>query len=246
MKLDLKNGLLWALLLALPLSVFGIDSELRTKGTIERVTVYRQNAKVYSKGKISIPQGKSWVVLEGLCYGIVDNSIQVTIPNAKVNLLTAMPRMNYMQQTDKSAHYNKVQDSLTRLAEDMERLQIKINALAARRAVVMENNPLHKGKESTFTLAQQMEVMNFREKQLIEIDEKQLEFNRQRKKQTEERSRLQAQLNALAGQRQKPSGEIVLQLQSSGESINNSGDFAQATNFPIWDITDVCFSKKGE
>lgn len=215
------NRLFFAALLAVFMSsALLANNEIRSKANIERVTLYRQGAKITCTGKVNLPDGKSYIVLEQLCQGIQPNSIQVKIPNSKITFLSATPRVNYLQETENVVRYQRVQDTLDALQRDLDKLNIKINALTARRNVLMNNNPLeYKDKETTFTIEQMRQFMDFRQRELLQMDNENLEFSYQKQRIEKERGRLQAQLNTLSGVRQRPTGEVVIQLQSTGASV---------------------------
>ena len=214
--------------------------EVNAKAKIERVTLYRQGAKVSCEAKANLPQGRSYLVLQGLCQGIQPNSIQVKISNSNITFLSATPRINYLKVTDNIERYKKVEDSLEVVKKELDKLNVKINALAARRQVLMGNNPLEHGKkETTFTVEQMRQFMDFRQKELLQIDNEQLQFSYLKKSLDEDVNRHQTQLNSLAAARQRPTGELVLQLQSAqGGNVDLECSFMvnEAGWTPLYDI----------
>lgn len=190
-------------------------NDIKIGSKIKKVVVYRNNAKILRTAKVTVPAGKSEVILEKLTSGLMTNSIQVKIVNAKVELISAVPRINFLEQSEKSERYKTIQDSMLIVQRKLDRLNIQVNALATKRAVLMGNNPLGSAEKQGFTIEDIDLLMTFKEKKILEIDFKNLEYTYAKQDLNKELSYLQIQLNYLSAAKQKASGELVLQLQAS-------------------------------
>ncbi|MCH2043447.1 MAG: DUF4139 domain-containing protein [Saprospiraceae bacterium] len=215
------------------------EDDIKVKSTIEKVTVYKSNAKITRTSKTDIPAGKSEIILEKLSSGLLMNSIQVKIDNKNVSLISAVPRMNYIEQTEMSKRYKAVLDSLKIMDEKLKRLDIEISALKVRRSVMINNNPLGSAKDQGFTIDEIQKLMDFREKQVLEIDNKNLDLRYQKQDLSRIRQRLNSQIYYLKNSRQKESGEIVLKLYSKtavNTDIEVSFVVANAGWTPMYDL----------
>ncbi|CAA6799033.1 MAG: Unknown protein [uncultured Aureispira sp.] len=198
-------------------SLWAQDEEVSVKSTIESVTVYKNNARILRKAKANIAAGSSELVLEKLSQKILINSIQVKLSNSNVALVSAVPRINYLKQTEASERFKAVNDSLVLIAREIQYLVLDENVLQVTKKTLLENNPLGSGSKAGFTVAEVKEVMNFKRKELSALEKELLELA-YKKKALQERERfLQQQQVLLYGARSKPSGEVVLKLQSAAK-----------------------------
>lgn len=209
------HKLIFLIILLVLQQVVYATNDIKTPSKIKKVVVYRNNAKILRTAKVTVPAGKSEVILEKLTSGLMTNSIQVKIVNAKVELISAVPRINYLEQSKRSERYKIVQDSMKIVQRKLDKLNIQIKALAAKRAVLMNNNPLGSAEKEGFTIEDMSQLMTFKEQKILEIDFKNLEHTYTQQDLNAELTHLRNQLSLLNGAKQKASGEIVLQLQAS-------------------------------
>lgn len=203
--------------LLLHFSLWAQDKEIAVKSTIESVTVYKNNARILRKTKANIPAGSSELVLEKLSQKILINSIQVKLSNSNVALVSAVPRINYLKQTEVSERFKTVNDSLDLIAREIRALILDENVVRVTKKTLLDNNPLGSGYKEGFTVAEVKEVMEFKRKELSALEKELLKLE-YKKKDLQERQRvLQQQQNSLYGARSKPSGEVVLKLQSAAK-----------------------------
>lgn len=215
-------------------AAFANNEPIKIKSDIDKVTVFRQNAREHRTAVANIPSGNSELVIEQLSSGILTNSIQVKIGNSAVTLLAAVPRLNYIDQAEANRRYKETQDSLVLMQEKVDRQRIVINALQSRRDVLMQNNPLGSAKDKGFTTEEIEQLMAFRQKELLEIDNKRYDLDKELKKMTDKFSLLQQQLNYYYQGRQKTSGEIVLQLYSTAAANNTQIELSFVVNNAGW------------
>jgi hypothetical protein len=205
------------LFLFLHLSLCAQDEEVSVKSTIEAVTVYKSNARILRKAKANIPAGSSELVLEKLSQKILINSIQVKLSNSNIALVSAVPRINYLKQTEASKRFKTINDSLVLIAKEIRALVLDENVIRVTRKTLLDNNPLGSGYKEGFTVAEVKEVMTFKRKELGALEKELLELDYKKQALQKQQGSLQQQQNLLYGARSKPSGEIVLKLQSASK-----------------------------
>ena len=203
------------LFLCIHFGVWGQEKTTSTKSTIESVTVYKNNARILRKAKANIPAGSSELILEQLSQKILINSIQVKISNSNVALVSAVPRINYLKQTEASERFQTINDSLELIARAIKTLTLDEGVVRVAKKTLLENNPLGSGYKEGFTVKEVKEVMEFKRKELAALEKELLVLDYQKKALQEQEQILRQQQNALYGARSKPSGEIVLKLQST-------------------------------
>lgn len=213
---------------------------VKIKSTTEKVVVFKQNAREHRTAIANIPSGSSEIVIEQLPSGMLTNSVQVKIANSAISLLSAVPRLNYIEQAEANRRYKEVEDSIKIVQELIDRLNIKITALSDRRSVLLSNNPLGSAKEKGYTVAELEQLMAFRQKELQEIDNKQLDYSYERQKITTKMSLMQSQLSYLSAGRRKTSGELVIKLHSASAASNTKIEISFVVTgagwIPLYDL----------
>lgn len=205
------------LFLFLHLNLSAQDKEVTVKSTIEAVTVYKNNARILRKAKANIPAGSSELILEKLSQKILINSIQVKLSNSNVALVSAVPRINYLKQTEASERFKTVEDSLVLIARELRALILDENVLRVTKKTLLDNNPLGSNKKEGFTVTEVKAVMDFKRKELGALEKELLVLDYKKQALQEKQRFLQQQQNLLYGARSKPSGEVVLKLQSAAK-----------------------------
>lgn len=206
-----------SLFLFFHLSLWAQDKEVTVKSTIESVTVYKNNARILRKAKANIPAGSSELILEQLSQKILINSIQVKLSNSNVALVSAVPRINYLKQTEASERFKTVNDSLSLIAKEIRALTLDENVVRVTKKTLLDNNPLGSGYKEGFTVAEVKEVMDFKRKELSALEKELLDLDYKKQALQARQRFLQQQQNVLYGARSKPSGEVVLKLQSASK-----------------------------
>jgi hypothetical protein len=213
--------------------------EVTVKSTIESVTVYKNNARILRKAKANIPVGSSELILEKLSQKILINSIQVKLSNSNVALVSAVPRINYLKQTEVSARFKTVNDSLDFLAKALRALVLEENVIQMTKETLLDNNPLGSGFKEGFTVAEVKEVMEFKRKELGALEKELLQLEYKKQALQKRQRTLQQQKNTLYGARSKASGEVVLKLQSAAKVATDIEIFYVVTDAgwrPLYDL----------
>ncbi len=207
--------------LLIQFNLWAQEQEVTAKSTIESVTVYKNNARVIRTAKANIPAGSSELVLEKLSQKILINSIQVKLSNSNVALVSAVPRINYLKQTEASERFKTVNDSLTLIAREIRALILDENVVRVTKKTLLDNNPLGSNAKEGFTVAEVKEVMDFKRKELSALEKELLKLDYKKKDLQQRERSLQQQQSLLYNARSKPSGEVVLKLQSAAKVATN-------------------------
>ncbi|BDS10374.1 DUF4139 domain-containing protein [Aureispira anguillae] len=235
----MQNLKILGLILVIASNVFAQEAETRVKSTIEEVIVYQKNARILRKAKANIPAGKSELVLEQLSQKILINSIQVKLSNKNVALVSAVPRVNYLKQTEASERYQTISDSIQLFERALRALALDQKVVQITKKTLLDNNPLGSSKKEGFTVEEVKKVMEFKRKELAALEKELLELDYKRRELQQKEAMLRRQLNVLSNARSKPSGEIVLQLQAAAQVATDIEVVYVVTNAgwrPLYDL----------
>lgn len=209
----LQNISLGLILLLSSLSLFANPPKEQTS-SITSVTVFPQNAKVTRETKLKLQQGESEVLLTGISSKFVLNSVQVKLVGGQSSIVSVTPRINYLKEQETTQRAKELQDSMELLSEDLALLNIKIEGVTARRSVLTDNNPLGSAKEQGFSIEQMQRFMDFRQKNLVELNTQLYKLNETKTKLSRGISRLQRALQSINGKAKVPTGEVLLKVKS--------------------------------
>ena len=229
--------------LVFPLLLQAQADSITVASTIEKVAVYRQNARVHRVARTNVPAGSSTIILENISSKLLINSIQVRIKNKQVALVAALPRMNYeevfAQQKRSPKRLGSIADSVKLLDRKNNELTIERNSITSVRQLMMSHNPLGSTKDTGFTVQQIKELMAFRRKELIEMDMELLNLNERTAEIQSIKTRLMQERAALEQKIERSSGQLVLQVQASKATATDleiSYVIAGAGWTPMYDI----------
>ncbi len=199
---------------ALILAILSLKSlAVNIKSEIKEVTIYQQNAKITRSAKLNIPGGNTEIVLEDLTSSIQQNSLQVDIKGNAI-LLSATTRINYMYGMKETPKIKELNDSLELLTSKINWLQNQKNVYQGEEKIIHDNNKL--GSEQTgMNVDELKQLVIFYRTRLFEIKKEILRIEEEVKELNLTKSRIQSQLNELNSSRNKPTGEIVLNVSAN-------------------------------
>ncbi len=206
----MKN-LLVAIVMAALLSVGAYA--VNVKSEIKEVTIYQRNAKITREATVSIPAGITEILMEDLTSSILQNSLQVDI-EGKAILLSATARINYMTNQKESPRIKELKDSLELVDNEINWLQNQKIVYQGEEKVINENNRL--GSEQEGLNVEELEqLVSFYRTRLLEVKKEILKIDKKVKDLKLVKSRIQNQLNELSSTRNKPTGEIIINVSSN-------------------------------
>jgi hypothetical protein len=205
------------LLLLLPLLVTAQKKEIEVNAKIREVIVYPSAAEINYEKKITVPKGKTTFVFTDLPLFIVENSVNLSISEPTVSIVTLTEQFNYVKEKrNPGSIIVAIQDSLVKLRKQKGILTCK------RETVEAEKDLLFRG-ESIGGLAQGVKVSEMEKasaffskryfelnKQLYELKERELEIE-------EKQQRYQNQLKEVTTVIQRTTSEISVLVNSQSE-----------------------------
>ena len=220
------------------LAFFSLESlAVNIKSEIKEVTLYQRNAKITRKAIVNIPAGNTEIVMENLTSSIQQNSLQVDIAG-KAILLSATSRVNYMFGMKETPKLKQLNDSLQLLSNQINWLQNQKNVYQGEEKVIHNNNKL--GSEQKGMSVEELDqLVKFYRSRLFEIKKEVLKIEEEVKKLKLVESRIQNQLNELNSSRNKPTGEVLINVSANVPckiELLLSYLTPSAGWFPIYDI----------
>ena len=229
MKKYLIVSLLAALFLA-PVSLFAasVDSQIRA------VTVYADRAVVTRMGDAKLTAGINELIFENLPAGLLDQSLQVSgSGTVNTTILDVTARQTYLAATPDPRRKE--------LEEQIQALREKDRAVIDRNVVLrsqsnlitkLQNSAVELGtgeKSERPKLEDVKSVLEFGQKQLMELAAQQQELDNQRADLQSKISALQNQLNDMRGTGARSVKTVVVRVQASA-----AGTFKASLNYSVY------------
>jgi uncharacterized protein (TIGR02231 family) len=193
------------------LTVVSLNSHaINVKSEIKEVTIYQQNAKITRSAIVNITKGNTEILLEDLTNSIQQNSLQVDIKGRAI-LLSATTRINYMYGKKETPRIKELNDSLDLITNKINWLHNQKNVYQGEERVIHDNNKL--GSEQKGMSVDELEqLVMFYRTRLFEIKKEILRIDKEVRELNLVKSRIQNQLNELNSTRNKPTGEVILNV----------------------------------
>ena len=98
-------------------TLFAAGDPPTASAKIDAVTVYLQGAKISGSASLTTPAGVQELVVTNLTNSAIQQSLQVSLKGAGVQLLSTTYRVNNLKQIKVSAHIKVLTDSLELLSD---------------------------------------------------------------------------------------------------------------------------------
>lgn len=180
--------------------------------TIQTVKVYKQQAEITAIANTKLLAGKQEIVLTNISTQINPASLQVQLANGtNVTLLSAKYENNYVLPAINRPEITNLKNQLENLTKDLAWINDQKEILKGMEDVMNQNKNLTNA-ENGFTASQVTELANNYKIKLLEIRKEHAALKEQERDKTEEKNKIQNQLNELSAKFNKPSGNLVLQF----------------------------------
>lgn len=218
----------------------------KIQSKINHITVYTQNAKISCNATAKVSQGISSFVIENLPSTIDGNSIQVKL-SGEVRILSVSFRINYLNEVEKSKDYLALKDSIDHFNYDLQTFKNQVIVLQGEETLVTQNNKL--GGDKGFTTTELQNLADFYRKRVGDIRNEIQKYQLKQTKLAERIQKIQNQLNQLNELKNKPTGEIVVEV-GANSALTTQIDFSYITTgvswSPIYDLKSEGIDKPVE
>lgn len=208
----MKNTIFY--LLVLPFLGFSQvqNPEQRVETTIKAVTLYLDGAEVNQQKQVNLSVGITSVVFTNLSSKLIPKSIQVNVGEA-VSVLSVTEKLNFLSLNAESVKVKQLRDSLKTTQYKTQQLLYDKEAYDKEKEVLAKNNSIG-GQDKGVSIAELKLAADFYRSRIKEINGEILKFDTKINEQYAISNRLQNELNELNVNENKPTGEIIILLQS--------------------------------
>lgn len=201
----------FALLLAAPLAASaGAEEPLATNAVLQSVVVYRAGAELTHTASAVLPAGNVALAIDGVSTGIDLNSVQIHVPST-MTLLGFTYVNNYLEPRPRTARQERLEDSLGRLTESQEKIQLAMTDNDDLLAVLRQNREL-KGASTGMNVADLVKLMDYYKAKSGELTEMQYELKKRYTAFQENIDRVKDQIKEEENANTRESGRLLLRL----------------------------------
>lgn len=191
----------------LSMSIRAIETEKSIKSKPEKVTVYLQGAQLFRSSAISLPQGQSTLIFEGLENAIDPQSIQASGTGnciiTETQYLLHYPSIQKLK-VNGNLKYSKalvmLEDSLTLLGYETEHITNQRDVLTLEKDVLLNYN-LYKGLSKKDSIAFLKDGLSFLREKLNNINNELLRLKK-------EEAKLTVKINAITARKEQIGSEL--------------------------------------
>lgn len=188
-------------------------AQTAVQSTIKQVKVYKQQAEITRSALPKVAAGTQTIVLTGISTSINPSSLQVEFNNPSSTLLSAKYEKNYLLPKVNNPKIEELHDQLEELDDEFSWIKDQQAILKGMEDILNKNKDLG-GTEKGFTAAQVVELSNSYKIKFLEIRKELKTLVKQEKGIAEEKTQINNQLSEMNALLNKPSGNIVLQIDS--------------------------------
>jgi hypothetical protein len=173
---------------------------------IETVTVFLKGAEVKRTGMVTLPLGKSELVLQGISTDIEAPSVQVKL-EGDLTILSVGVRKNFLQEEKIREEVKQVQDQIKDIEEKQARQRKMLDVLKQEEAMLVRNQELKSGTVA-IKPADLKAALDFQRERLEDLYNKQLEIEKNQEKLEKDKQLVRSQANELNSARNQAVNEI--------------------------------------
>ncbi len=210
-----------AIFLIIPFFTFAQiqNPEQRVETPIKAVTLYLDGAEVNQQKQANLNAGITSVVFTNLSSKLIPKSIQVNVGDG-VSVLSVTEKLNFLTQTTESTKVKQLRDSLKANQYKTQQLVYDKEAYDKEKELLAKNNSIG-GHEKGVLIAELKLAADFYRSRIKEINAEILKLDTKINEEYVVNDRLQSALNELNSNENKPTGEIIILLQSDSKVATN-------------------------
>lgn len=192
---------------------FNLFAQSGISSTINSVTVFKQNAEITRTINTKLISGNQEIVLTGISTSINPASLQVMVEGDFVTLLSAKYELNYLESNKNNPEIKQLKTRLNELNDEQLWLTDQQIILKGMEDVLNKNQDLG-GNNTGFTPNQVIEMTNAYKTKFLQIRKEVRTLKKQAKTIQKDINKIQSQLNEMNALFNKPTGNIVLKMDS--------------------------------
>ncbi len=186
----MKNLFLLALLFCASLSLAQENFEVNSK--IDKATVFLNGAQVTRSATLTLAAGNHNLVFPYLPQELQANSVQFK-SDKQLAIISISTRNNFLSEENLPERLVKLQDRLEELSRELQLISAGEESLTAEQNMILANQKIG-GEQAVLNVQQLSQVASFFSRRIKEIKLELIELAGKKKKLSEERNRVQRQL----------------------------------------------------
>ncbi len=180
---------------------------------VGEVTVFLEGAQVVRKKPVTVSKGISVLKFVNLSPYVDAKSLQVKAGGA-LTILSVSHQTNYLDKQVKPSEFSVLEKQLEQVEEKIKLETVQLAILAEELSFLKENRVIG-GKNEQTTITNLQQTSDFYSTRLTALKMKEIEREKTVKVLNLQKSDLQKQLSQLSDVQQKPTGEVLVKIESA-------------------------------
>ncbi|MBC6109110.1 DUF4139 domain-containing protein [Pedobacter fastidiosus] len=217
-------------ILLFPISLFA-QQQVKTKATLESVTVYNNGAQLTHIGKVNLPAGTSEVVINNISGRVNENSIQVGVSSG-VTILSVQFNKDFLNTDVANPEIKKLGDSVKIISNELIKTR-NAKTIEEQTLVLLDENRKSGGTNSGTNVAELIKLADYYRTKNAEVRNTIAILTITEDKQNQKLTALQQQIAELRNNPNQQLGQLVLQLMAK-ENIDANYNVSYVTPSANW------------
>lgn len=218
------------IILLFPINLFA-QQQVKTKATLESVTVYNNGAQLTHTGKVNLPAGTSEIVINNISGYVNENSIQVGVSNG-VTILSVQFNKDFLNTDVANPEIKKLGDNVRIVSNDLIKTR-NAKTIEEQTLVLLDENRKSGGTNSGTNVAELIKLADYYRTKNAEVRATIATLTITEDKQNQKLSALQQQIAELRNNPNQQLGQLVLQLMAK-ENIDANYNVSYVTPNANW------------
>jgi uncharacterized protein (TIGR02231 family) len=216
--------------LLFPISVFA-QQQIKSKATLESVTVYNNGAQLLHKGKVNLPSGTSEIVVNNISGRVNENSIQVSV-SPGVTILSVQFNKDFLNTDAANPEIKKLNDSVKIVSNELIKTK-NAKTIEEQTLLLLDENRKSGGTANGTNVAELIKLAEYYRTKNAEVRNAISALILVEDKQTQRLNALQQQISELRNNPNQQLGQLVLQLMAK-ENTDASYNVSYVTPNANW------------
>lgn len=218
------------IILLFPINLFA-QQQVKTKATLESVTVYNNGAQLTHTGKVNLPAGTSEIVINNISGRVNENSIQVGVSSG-VTILSVQFNKDFLNTDVANPEIKKLGDSVKIVSNELIKTR-NAKTIEEQTLILLDENRKSGGTNSGTNVAELIKLADYYRTKNAEVRATIATLTITEDKQNQKLNALQQQIAELRNNPNQQLGQLVLQLMAK-ENIDANYNVSYVTPNANW------------
>ena len=180
--------------------------------SIQEVTVFLEGAQIKRHSVLSLPTGKSTLVLKKLSPHLDKNSVQVKA-TGDFTILSVNSKVNFLDEIEKNQRLDSIQTEIEATKLSISEANSRIEVLDEKLDLLNQNKKLT-GNNSSVSIVQLQNAITFFDQEITAIKKEQSTLNRSIRKKSETLTKLEKEYSRDGSALGKPTSEVAIKVEA--------------------------------